>query len=541
MNYYKIILNLIVFFCLSNNVSAQSYSQALLDSANAGYASAQNKLGYMYEKGEGVTKDYAEALKWFRKAAEQGNAKAQYNLGVMYINGEGVTQDYAEALKWFRKAAEQGDAGAQYNLGFMYLMGNGVTKDYAEALKWFRKAAEQGDADGQNKLGVMYEYGKGVTQDYAEALKWYRKAAEQGNAYGQNNLGVMYENGKGVTQDYAEALKWFRKAAEQGNAKAQNVLGLMYIKGEGVTKDPAEALKWFRMAAEQGNEQAQNYLDSMKKNGQGKTFKTDDGNQEVSTIIKEGEFILGGWLPEHFKYKLYSLSGNEVDCKIFYQENLFAEYRLNIPSSDIEQFTPIMSCSYMEKSSELFKAGKQILDNSIEHRIFDFILEWGSSFLEKAERLGMKKAVIPIADYLYSRDHSGDWIKAYHLYKKVSDTEKDGYSTYMAYLCFKDKGFDLVDDISTLPKERMRLLNLAISRGSKAAVQEKARVLKEEKQAKINSAKAQAENKKKAEYNRKHPTYRAKCEYCWGLGKHPLNLSQMCYFCNGRGWVIKRR
>jgi tetratricopeptide (TPR) repeat protein len=70
----------------------------------------------MYGNGEGVTLDDAEALKWYRKAAEQGHVSAQYNLGVMYGKGEGVTQDYAEALKWYRKAAEQGHAKAQNNL-----------------------------------------------------------------------------------------------------------------------------------------------------------------------------------------------------------------------------------------------------------------------------------------------------------------------------------------------------------------------------------------------------------------------------------------
>jgi hypothetical protein len=34
----------------------------------------------------------------------------------MYHDGEGVLQDYAEAMKWFRKAADQGDAEAQYAL-----------------------------------------------------------------------------------------------------------------------------------------------------------------------------------------------------------------------------------------------------------------------------------------------------------------------------------------------------------------------------------------------------------------------------------------
>ena len=49
-----------------------------------------------------------EALKWYRKAAEQGYAAAQFNVGALYYNGECVEEDEEEALKWFRKAAAQG-------------------------------------------------------------------------------------------------------------------------------------------------------------------------------------------------------------------------------------------------------------------------------------------------------------------------------------------------------------------------------------------------------------------------------------------------
>jgi hypothetical protein len=44
--------------------------------------------------------------------AKQGNISAQLNLGVMYERGQGVAKDYAEALKWYRLAAEQGNANA---------------------------------------------------------------------------------------------------------------------------------------------------------------------------------------------------------------------------------------------------------------------------------------------------------------------------------------------------------------------------------------------------------------------------------------------
>ena len=46
--------------------------------------------------------DYAIALRLIRPLADQGNADAQYNLGVLYEKGQGVPQDYAEAVKWYR-------------------------------------------------------------------------------------------------------------------------------------------------------------------------------------------------------------------------------------------------------------------------------------------------------------------------------------------------------------------------------------------------------------------------------------------------------
>ncbi len=87
-----------------------------------------------------MPQDYAEAVKWSRKAAEQGNARAQFVLGTMYNNGQGVTQDYAEAVKWYRKAAEKGYARAQFSLGTMYGLGRGVTQDNLQAHVWLNIA-----------------------------------------------------------------------------------------------------------------------------------------------------------------------------------------------------------------------------------------------------------------------------------------------------------------------------------------------------------------------------------------------------------------
>jgi TPR repeat protein len=141
------------------------------------------------------------------------NAEAQFNLGERYSRGDGVTRDDAQAARWFRKAAEQGNALAQTYLGAAYELGSGVPQDHVQAAAWYRKGAEQGNAKAQGYLGRLYSTGDGVPKDYAEAAKWHRKAAEQGNADSQIELGALYQLGQGVPKDDIEAYFWIKVAS----------------------------------------------------------------------------------------------------------------------------------------------------------------------------------------------------------------------------------------------------------------------------------------------------------------------------------------
>ncbi len=159
-----------------------------------------------------------------RITAERGDASAQADLAFMYSHGQGVPQDYAEAVRWYLRAADQGDAKAEGGLAFMYSHGQGVPQDYAEAVRWYRRAADQGDAKAKAGLAFMYSHGQGVPQDYAEAVRWYREAAEGVYARAKYDLGNMYYNGRGVPQDGAEAIRWYRKAADEGDEYALRAL-----------------------------------------------------------------------------------------------------------------------------------------------------------------------------------------------------------------------------------------------------------------------------------------------------------------------------
>ena len=114
-----------------------------------------------------------------------GDLEAQFELAQRYAVGNEVRQNNAEAVKWYRKAAEQDYADAQFELARCYDTGCGVRKNDVEAAKWYRKAAEQGHGDAQVAFASCCEMGKGVKADPEEALKWLSLAGDSG--FGQEH------------------------------------------------------------------------------------------------------------------------------------------------------------------------------------------------------------------------------------------------------------------------------------------------------------------------------------------------------------------
>lgn len=216
-------------------------------------------------------------MDFWRQSAEQGNAGAQYSLGLFYQWGSGVPRDWSEAKKWYRKAADQGDEKAMKALEFMCAAPNQSAESayeegkkhydagrYTEAVEWYRKAAEQGFADAQCSLGRCFYNGQGVARNYENAVLWFGKAAERHHAGAQCILGRCYEQGLGVPRNYETAVKWYQKAAAQGNASAQYSLGVCFEHGRGVARKKIKAKEWYKKAAAQGYRLANEALERLK-------------------------------------------------------------------------------------------------------------------------------------------------------------------------------------------------------------------------------------------------------------------------------------
>jgi hypothetical protein len=217
------------------------------------------------------------------KAAEHGDVFAQFVLAKRYHNGEGVDKDIAQALKWYRAAAKAGHIEAQFELAALLDTGaEGIEANSNEAYKWYSKAAYEGHMKAQSiisqekwqrcapKMQVgsdditfaepddeSYRERKPFTPEKLEKLLIQ---AEDGDVDAQYDLGIRYYNGEGVELDHKKAVEWFLRAAEHDDSQAQFNLGIMYGRGEGVQKDLKVSMSWLKKAADQGHEEALSLL-----------------------------------------------------------------------------------------------------------------------------------------------------------------------------------------------------------------------------------------------------------------------------------------
>ena len=113
-----------------------------------GSGEALYRLG-MFEEMSGSPK---EAWRLFLAGAEAGSDEAAMYVGQAYYNGPGqgpaaalgVGRDWAEAVRWYKKAAELGNNRVYATLGDMYMRGEGVPRSVATAVEWLRNGADKG-------------------------------------------------------------------------------------------------------------------------------------------------------------------------------------------------------------------------------------------------------------------------------------------------------------------------------------------------------------------------------------------------------------
>lgn len=262
----------------------------LRDSAMKGYASACFMLCTIFERGDGVDRDFGIANEYLRQAVDkayipainhmgelelmgrpgveideesgyerfkychgQNYVKGSINYGYCLLYGIGCKADPDKGVSLLMKYADEGHMEAQYNLGKAYFDGIGVNKDAIRANYYLQAACEQGHMFAAKMLGDSYYDGIGVPIDHAMAFKLYQRAAELGNIEAAELVTQAYMSGDGVEPDYKEAITHLVTRAQNGDNRAQVIVGNYYYNGIGFRKNLYRAFYWFQEASKQGN------------------------------------------------------------------------------------------------------------------------------------------------------------------------------------------------------------------------------------------------------------------------------------------------
>lgn len=192
------------------------------------------ETGIRYFKNE----NYQSALPYLQRAAKNGSLVALDFLGYMYEFGKGVERNYSIAMNLYKKGEARNYSPCLRSIGRLYKEGHGVTKNPETAYSYFLKAAEQEDGDGEYYVYHAKRYGEGTEMDLPGALMYAERAANHGQTWLYTTIGDMYYDGVGTETNWQKALEWYtKKDGEYDNPTKLRVAEMLY-KGMGTTDKP---------------------------------------------------------------------------------------------------------------------------------------------------------------------------------------------------------------------------------------------------------------------------------------------------------------
>lgn len=150
--------------------------------------------------------------------------EALATIGEAYYRGFGMKRDFNQAFRFYRKAADLGNIAALRRMGFCYELGHGTKRDLEAALTCYETASEKGDAMATLKIGDFYRDGlkKLITIDRAKATDYYLAALQQAKrnydvwsaADIYLRVGDVLFKGIGIERDVEAAYDFYTAAAD---------------------------------------------------------------------------------------------------------------------------------------------------------------------------------------------------------------------------------------------------------------------------------------------------------------------------------------
>ena len=120
-----------------------------------GNIQTMRQIGGLYEKGNGVPRNYQMAMLWYKRAASMGDARAMVDISALYEHGLGWPKNYRLAVPWYRLGAKAAPGRAMFHIGELFDEGRGVAKDHKAGVAWWRRAARANNAAAKKKLAQL--------------------------------------------------------------------------------------------------------------------------------------------------------------------------------------------------------------------------------------------------------------------------------------------------------------------------------------------------------------------------------------------------
>ncbi len=170
------------------------------------YAPALNWLGSLYERGGGVEQDFAQAVAYYRRAADGDNASANFRLGELHRDsrmGEfAAVDDAARAYEFFTRSHELGHRYAGFEMARALCTGTGIERDVDRCLGLLEVSPDTDENVKRRRDGVLAEltWGDSLATDVHARVTDFARVAT-GSTYG--NV-TVYLRERGLRADFGE-------------------------------------------------------------------------------------------------------------------------------------------------------------------------------------------------------------------------------------------------------------------------------------------------------------------------------------------------
>lgn len=246
-------ISLVATIMLSVHIFAQSISSLKHDAEYRNDSWSQNKLGTIYENGEGVEKNMQIAFQWYNKAASNGYKYGYYNLGRHYEYGLSVAKDLNKAFSMYEKAASLYHSFSSLILGKWYLYGTNVAQNYYKAASYLKDAAFGDQKEGKYYYSLCFAQGYGVARDSVKATIWANRAIDDNYPAAYRVLGLMYEEGKTVVRNIEKAQEYYNIGMKAGDIECAIYMGLCHERSGSDKVNIRHALAAFNWASSKGS------------------------------------------------------------------------------------------------------------------------------------------------------------------------------------------------------------------------------------------------------------------------------------------------